>query len=227
MSQHRELLPVLVSLLVSVALGIAAPPDARAQEEPSDELVLTLYGGLARPFETDVTQITSTSTVTFRDVRAERSAEFGIRFGHWPAGLATESGIEFGAELEVGRFRPDYGTPTLTATIGALNVLARWPARVSPASRTGGALYLYFGPGVGFERVHGRTDSGSSDTNTNVLVQALAGLHLFLTRDVSVFTEYKLSYAKHSLTFATSGGPVTDRTTLLVGHGLAGVAFHF
>ena len=89
-------------------------------------------------------------------------------------------------------------------TVAALNVILRWPGeRFQP--------YIGAGPGVFFVDA---SNSLGSTSDTKLGFNGLAGLKVFLTRNVGLYGEYKYNNAKFAATYEAH---------MLVG----GLAFHF
>ena len=100
---------------------------ARADEEihvrPIDAY-LSLYGGVASPFKTDVTESASfSSSVTAKDSKLDNSASIGGKAGLWFTAPRKSLGLDFGVELDVTNFGPDRKAGQVLTTTSGFNVV--------------------------------------------------------------------------------------------------------
>jgi opacity protein-like surface antigen len=199
---------------------------------------------------------------TLMGVEFDRSVVFGGKAGYFFRGRTL--GGNFGFEYELYHFRPNIngqtvefsgtvlgspfsgssslGEADVSVIAGALNFLYRIPlgrsrrfprGQLQPYVGLGGGIFL-----AEFETESSILDSPQKvdDTDVRPGVQGLAGLKLFLTRNVAVFGEYKYIFTtdfefKLKASGTVGGAPATETTTLrgsLTGHQFnAGLAIHF
>lgn len=105
----------------------------------------------------------------------------------------------------------------------AFNFMGRYPIGVTHALPNG-RWYPYAGIGGGVSRTKA-SFAGQSDTDLTPLLQGVIGANLFLTKYISLFTEYKRTHASHTFSFSASQTNVD--LTLSVNHVVAGVGVHF
>lgn len=224
------------------------------------------YAGLAitPDNDLDIFQDVGGATLdgTLKGVEFDRSPVFGIKLGYFFPRRTL--GGHFGFEWEVYHFRPDIddqsidfsgtvlgapvtgtfalGEADISVIAAGLNVLYRIPL-VRSRRFPRGLLQPYVGVGAGafiarFETESSNLDESQDidDTDLQPGVQALAGVKLFLTRNVALFGEYKFLYTgefefKLRASGTILGTPAAETTTLrsnLTGHHFnAGVALHF
>lgn len=222
-------------------------PMASAQEETSPPQIdpyIALFGGVALPSTTDrrVDDLSANAHFTVLDGGYASSPSLGGKVGMWFPGLRPSTGLDFGLGIDVTNYQPDIkaGTRRATATVNgvtvtgtssraaetdinstlvALNLLLRAPLFVSEAFPHG-RLYPYLGGGIGFQS--SKPPSGFA-SQLDPAFEGLAGLNVFLTRRVALFTEYKFTHAEQTFNFGTQNQTVTFN----VSHVVAGLAFHF
>lgn len=132
-------------------------------------------------------------------------------------GLGTSNG--FPAFLFVSFLAPiDFQSQTF-----ALNFVGRYPIGIT-GDLPNGRWYPYVGIGGGVSRTKA-SFAGESTTDLAPLLQGVIGVNLFLTKHVSLFTEYKRTHASH--TFGFSSIQTNVDLTLSVNHLVAGVGVHF
>jgi opacity protein-like surface antigen len=220
-------------------------PPILAEEQDSSLQVdpyIALFGGVTIPSLTD-TKVESgvlNQHVTVFDQDFDRSRSLGGKVGVWVPAFRRSTGLDYGLEVDVTNYQPDVkagrfrasgtagGVPVMGAsmanrlnvnsTIIAANLLLRLPLYVSEEFPHG-RLYPYLGGGPGFQ--NSTFDGGKA--NSDVALQALAGLHVFVAKRLSVFGEYKYTHVNQ--TFGVGGQDVTF--TFTVSHVVAGLAFHF
>ncbi len=138
------------------------------------------------------------------------------------------SGVPGG--VRVGNAAGTAGERDVSATTIALNVLVRWPVGVS-GELPNGRWHPYLGIGGAAEIARAKQVlGGAKDADTSAAFQALAGLKVFLTKNIGLFTEYKFTHAGHTFTFpggTPSRIPVAEDITLNVHHVVGGIAVHF
>ncbi len=179
------------------------------------------------------------------DVLLTNSSSFGGRFPAWWVRVGHVP-PEIGFAIDVTTFSSDLpvqtasgvgtlnGSPVililsfldpinLRSHAAALNLMFRYPIGVT-AEFPHVRWYPYVGAGAGVERT--RADfGGAEDTDIAPLIQGLVGLDIFLTRWVSIFSEFKRTHATHNFKFAGSSDKF--EIPLDVNHFVAGLAFHF
>lgn len=201
-------------------------PVVWAQQEttpPQIDPYLALFGGVTFPSNTDGKLTNGGLSLTFLDQDFCRSKSSGGKVGAWFPGLRTSTGLDYGLEVDVTNYQPDVkagrfqasgtfnGIPVngtvsasrdmdVNATIVAANVLLRLPLYVSDECPNG-RLYPYLGGGPGFQRSRFGCE-GRSDYD--LALQAVAGLHVFLVKRISLFAEYKFTHASQTFGFTTS-----------------------
>lgn len=156
-------------------------------------------------------------------------------------------GLDFGIELDYTYFRPSIKEQTvrisgsdilgpfgpndaidtnkiaITSHTAAINFLMRWPLGVTP-ELPHGRWYPYIGIGEGVEIARGEAAIvQTKDTSIAGVRQLLAGIKIFLTRRLAIFSEYKNAFAKHTFTFGTQ----QDQLTMNVNHFAGGLSMHF
>jgi opacity protein-like surface antigen len=220
-------------------------PIVWAQEDVPSHRVdpyVALFGGVALPSRTDTTVESGAFNQHFTvfDQNFASSRSLGGKIGVWIPAFRRSVGLDYGLELDVTNYQPDVkagqfrgsgtasGTPVagaslsrslnVNSTIVAGNLLLRLPLYASEAFPNG-RLYPYLGGGPGFQN---STFTGGR-ANSDFAVQAVAGLHIFLAKRLSLFGEYK--YTHVSQTFGLGNQDTTF--TFNVSHLVGGLAFHF
>lgn len=236
---------ILWFMLMSCVLVWAelAKADEEVQIRPVDAY-LSLYGGIASPFKTDVTESTSfSSSVTAKDSKLDNSASIGGKAGLWFTAPRKSLGLDLGLELDVTNFGPDQkagqvlattsgfnivtSSVNLNATLIGINFLARLPVGVT-ADFPNGRWYPYLGIGGGVERLTFRTANSTNEgRDSSPAFQGLGGIKVFLFKHVAVFAEAKYTHASHTLDFQGVGVTATDKLTVDTVHGVGGLSFHF
>lgn len=116
--------------------------------------------------------------------------------------------------------RTDYST-----NIVALNLLFRYPIGVS-ASLPEGRWYPYVGIGGGVQRTRSTNSSfGAQELSHAPEWQALAGVKLFLFRNLALFGEWKRTSATHK--FSENFPDYQISTPIVSNHLTGGLALHF
>jgi opacity protein-like surface antigen len=232
-------------VIAMMASLFALPWPAAGQDEvrvrPID-LYISIFGGVALPAKTDVTEIGPGSNLTVRDVKLDNSPSIGGKIGMYTTQFRAGTGLDFGGELDITNFSPDQkgnqilngGTVvtnhvSINAILIAFNLLARKPFGVTQDLPNGRwSPYVGIGGGVqtsSFEPP-GTIKKGRQ---TDPAFQALAGVKVFLVQHVALFGEYKFTYASHTFETQsiTTGAIITDKYTFNVNHFVAGLAWHF
>lgn len=232
-----------VIAIIVVGLSGLGPPPVLAQVLPRWDLAVAGFGGGAFPFDTGVP--------------LSNSVSFGGKLQAWTSAARATFGLDVGAEVDVTQYYQHYtdsasaqgpspgacvspvgcrtgnangATATATdvsATIVAMNLLLRWPVRVSDTFPQG-RWYPYLGIGGGAEIAQVTVQgSGATDTDTAPVLQVLGGAKLFLAKHVGVFVEYKFTRAVHTFSFATRPIQTGQDNTYSVNHVVGGLAVHF
>ncbi|MFQ5914075.1 MAG: outer membrane beta-barrel protein [Nitrospinota bacterium] len=206
---------------------------------------VAVFVGAAIPLDTDlkVTDLLTLTNFTAKDVELDTSASIGGKMGAWWTGLRPSTSLDFGAELDVTRFAPDInsqgarasgtflGIPIisvvtnridLSATIFAVNLMARWPLGLSPGLPHG-RWHPYVGIGGGFEVLDADPAGPGDDRTMTGVLQVLTGLKYFVTRYFALFGEYKYTHGGHTFQGVTGKVEADVSATHIVG----GVAVHF
>ena len=235
---------LLVIAMMTTSL-FALPWPATGQDEvrvkPID-LYISIFGGVALPSKTDLTEVSSGSSVTARDVKLDNSPSIGGKIGMYTTQFRARSGLDFGVEWDITNFSPDQkgnqilnGGAVVTNPVNmnsiliAVNLLARKPFGVTQ-DLSNGRWYPYVGIGGGVQtstfEPPGTIKKGKQ---TDPAFQGLAGVKVFLAQHIALFGEYKFTHASH--TFETqdisTGAIITDKYTFNVNHIVAGLAVHF
>lgn len=234
---------ILWFMLMSCVLVWAesARADEEVQVRPID-VYLSLYGGIASPFKTDVTESTPAISVTGKDSKLENSASIGGKAGLWLTAPRKSLGLDLGLELDVTNFGPDQkagqvltttsgfnvvtDSVNLNATLIGINFLARLPVGVT-ADLPNGRWYPYLGVGGGLERLTFQTAGSTEGKDSSPAFQGLGGIKVFLFKHLAVFAEAKFTHASHTLEFQGPGITVSDKLTVNALHGVGGLSFHF
>ncbi len=236
---------------VCAALLAWSGPLVWAQDEvtkpPQVDPYLALFGGMTFPSTTDVKVTNGGTNFTILGQDFSSSKSLGGKVGVWIPALRRSTGLDLGLEIDVTNYQPDVkagqhranvtvnGT-TVTGTAGrsrdmdvnstilAANVLLRLPLYVSDEFPRG-RFYPYLGGGPGFQKSSFGTTGKS---HPDLALQAVAGMHVFLAKRVSLFAEYKYTHASQTFGFTTStGGTQDEKYTFNVSHAVAGLAVHF
>lgn len=234
---------VLASAIV-LALVVVMPRLASAQV-PAWDFSVSAFGGGAFPLETEIRGTDPTLSLDFkaREVEMRDSYSFGGKLGVWWTGLRGRIGLDLGAEVDATHFSPKVASQSgrlegtsagasfltgtqineidVSSTIVAGNVLVRWPLDVSKELPQG-RWHPYLGVGGGVQISEAEVGT-VSDTDTAPVLQALAGLKIFLLPYIALFGEYKFTHAKHGFQLGTTKADLTFN----VNHAVAGLAIHF
>ena len=234
---------LVLTLAWSVPIACAEDNGFTPQVDP----YIALFGGVTLPSKTDGKVNNAGMNLTVLDQDFGSSKSLGGKVGVWFPGLRRSTGLDFGVELDVTNYQPDVkagrfqangtlnGTPVVAtasrssnmdvnATIVATNLLFRLPLYVS-AEFPQGRLYPYLGGGPGVQK-SSFGSNGKSDYD--LALQAVAGMHVFLAKRVSLFAEYKFTHATQTFGFTSSTGATQDeRYTFNVSHVVGGLAVHF
>ena len=244
----------LLVITIMTASLFAWPWPAAGQDDvrvnPIDRYI-SVFGGVALPSKTDVTEVGPGTNVTIFDVKLDNSPSIGGKIGMYTTQFRGSSGLDFGGELDITNFSPDQkGNQTLNAsgTVGgvpvvaavtnpvninstliAFNLLARKPFGVTQDLPNGRwSPYVGIGGGVQTSTFE-PPGSIKKARQTDPAFQGLAGVKVFLAQHIALFGEYKFTHASH--TFETqdisTGAIITDKYTFNVNHIVAGLAVHF
>ncbi len=115
-----------------------------------------------------------------------------------------------------GPLYPTSGGSTLRVTTWANYLVARYPGKT---------FQPYAGVGVGVNFATLASPIASSAANAVPGLNAMAGLRVFMTKNVALFGEYKYSYADFQFSDVTRGGGISARyvSNIVVG----GLSYHF
>lgn len=208
------------------------------------DISLSGFAGFAIPLATTVNQTNATQSTNFtaQDVKLDSSGSYGMKLTAWTTALRPKNGFDLGIEIDHTRFSADTRAQTVGAggmsqgvavrsafvnknEVGvrsiAVNALFRIPYGITE-TLPHGRWYPYLGVGGGVQHATMRLTDGSEDSNSALLVQALAGIKIFIVRHVAIFGEYKWTYADHSFVFDS-----TRNETIQAHHMTFGVALHF
>lgn len=227
--------------LLVLAVLLAGPVVVRA-EEP--DFYVGFYLGLSQPLKSDFTVRDDAAAIErlVQDVGFGGTFLLGFKAGGYFPRKAGSPWPQFGLEIEyygfdadrdVEKLRPAgdvFGAHHFAANTLALNVLARYPLLRS-LELPNGRFQVYAGVGSGIEwaRVEERIfflgflATTVEDRDSGPVFQGLAGMKVFLTPHLALFTEYKYSHASHSLHFRD----ITEKFDLRVNHFYGGLAYHF
>jgi len=227
----------------------AWPWPAAGQDEvrvkPVDSYI-SVFGGVALPSKTDVTEVGPGTNLTLFDVKLDSSPSIGGKIGMYTTQFRAGTGLDFGFELDITNFTPDQkgnqvlsgtlnGVPVgvitshinINSTLIAVNLLARKPFGVTQ-DLPNGRWYPYVGIGGGVQtstfEPPGTIKKGRQ---TDPAFQGLAGVKAFLTQHVALFGEYKFTHASHTFETQSGGAIITDNYTFNVNHFVGGIAVHF
>ena len=234
---------LLVIAMMVVASLFALPWPATGQDEvrvkPIDRYI-SVFGGVALPSKTDVTEVGPGTNVTIFDVKLDNSPSIGGKIGMYTTQFRASTGLDFGVELDITNFTPDQkggqrlnGGAVITnpvninSTIFAVNLLARKPFLVAQGLSNGRwSPYVGIGGGVQTSTFEppGTIKKGRQ---TDPAFQGLAGVKAFLTQHVALFWEYKFTHASQTFETQSGGAIITDKYTFNVNHIVAGLAVHF
>jgi hypothetical protein len=215
-----------------------------ADELPTYDISISGFVGIAIPSTTDMSQadLTTNTNFTAKGVQRDSSASYGGKVTGWTTATRAKTGLDVGIELDYTHFSPDRpsqttganginaGAPVSSARllqndmgvrIVAVNALVRWPIGVTEALPHG-RWYPYVGIGGGTQRASLRLSDGREEANTALMAEGLAGMKLFFTRRVAVFTEYKYTYADHTFLFDNTRSEI-----IRAQHWIFGLALHF
>lgn len=210
---------------------------------------ISVFGGVALPSKTDVTEVGPGTNVTIFDVKLDNSPSIGGKIGMYTTQFRAGTGIDFGFELDITNFTPDQkgnqirnasgtllGVPVtavvtshinINSTLIAVNLLARKPFGVTQ-DFPNGRWSPYVGIGGGIQTTTfeppGTIEKGRQ---TDPAFQGLAGVKAFLTQHVALFGEYKFTHASHTFETQSGGAIITDKFTFNVNHFVGGIAIHF
>jgi opacity protein-like surface antigen len=248
----KDLRPSLLS--VACSLFFAFPLSTLAQDQPSVRTVdgyLSLYGGVNSPFETDIRETSPGVDLTIFDAKVDSSVSFGGKAGVWFLATRPHAGIDLGIELDIMNFRPDIkpdqvvrfqgtlvGTPVagsattnhfdMNSTLFSVNLLARLPIGVTD-QLPNGRWAPYLGIGAGFQRTSLCLECTEKAVDTAPAFQALAGIKVFLIRNLAVFGEYKFTHTSHTFEIRDppTGIITKEELDVTANHFVGGLSLHF
>lgn len=220
-----------------LAFSELARADDEVRVRPIDAYI-SVFGGIASPLKTDVTE----GGITAKDSKLDNSASIGGKIGMWLTAPRKALGIDFGAEIDITHYSPDQksgqvlttsaGFPVITnavdlsATFVGVNVLTRLPMDVTP-ELPNGRWFPYVGIGGGMQRVTFQTSGSTEGRDPSPAFQALGGFKVFLLKHVAVFGEAKFTHATHTLDFQMGSLTSSTELTLNTVHGVGGLSIHF
>ena len=226
---------ILVSCIL-VFSGFANAED-EVRVRPIDAY-LSIFGGIASPLKTDVTE----AGVTAKDSKLDNSPSIGGKIGIWVTAPRKTLGVDFGAEIDITTSSPDQkdgqvlmtnaGFPVITnsvdlgATFVGVNVLTRLPVGVTQ-ELPNGRWFPYVGIGGGVERLSYQPSGSTEGRDSSPAFQGLGGFKIFLFKHVAVFGEVKFTHAAHSLEGRVGSSTFSTELTLNTVHGVGGLSFHF
>jgi len=243
---------LLVIGMVVVAFLFGLPWLAAGQDEVGVKTIdryISVFGGVAFPLRTDVTEVGPGTNLRVQDVELDDSRSIGGKIGMYTTQFRASTGIDFGFELDITNFTPDQkgnqirnasgtlgGVPVpavvtnhinINSTLFAVNLLARKPIGVTqdfPSGRW--SPYVGIGGGVQTSTFEppGTIKEGRQ---RDPAFQGLAGVKAFLTQHVALFGEYKFTHASHTFETQSGGAIITNKFTFNVNHLVGGIAFHF
>lgn len=174
------------------------------------------------------------------DAVLTNSLSVGGKIGAWFPSLRSTTGLDYGVEVDVTKYRPHIksgafnatgsfrgmpvgvvdktGVTDVNATIVAVYVLLRMPLSVSEEFPNG-RLFPYAGAGLAFSV----PSTGLKDRDTNdVAFQGIAGLQMLIWQRVGIIGGYKLTHARQSFTI----GSQQQTLDFTVSHAVVGLAVH-
>ncbi len=210
---------------VFLGLSILSMGQATAADLP--EGYIAFYGGVTvpQPFQ-DARGIGEITGLKLSNLDLARSAVYGAKLGMFQADPISWLGIE----TELFYTNPHIKQQDIVFTPGgpqnfagahvrvatwAVNWIARYPGeRFQP--------YLGAGPGIFWGRIAGTDAELGTGSDTSLGLNALAGLRIFLTKQLAVFGEYK--YNRTSFDF---GGTTSLHVLYQAQHFTGGLSLHF
>jgi opacity protein-like surface antigen len=244
MKRHRLLVIAMIAVsLLAFPWSAAGQVDVRVN--PIDRYI-SVFGGVALPSKTDVTEVSPGTNLTIFDVKLDNSPSIGGKIGMYITKFRAGRGLDFGLELDITNYSPDQkgnqvlrgtlnGVPVgvittainINSTLIAVNLLARKPFGVTQDFPNGRwSPYVGIGGGVQTSTFEppGTIKKGRQP---DPAFQALAGVKAFLTQHVALFGEYKFTHASHTFETQIGAAIITDKFTFNVNHLVAGIAVHF
>jgi opacity protein-like surface antigen len=235
---------LLLLALWFLVLGAPALAEEPPKIKPID-FYLSLYGGGNSPFKTDVVESGGGVNLTAKDAELDGSASIGGKAGIWMTGARPGTGLDFGVELDIMNFNPDSragqrlsgtinGIPVtivtnsadINATLFAVNLLVRLPLGVTE-ELPNGRWFPYVGIGGGFQRTSFCSQCSEEAVDTAPAFQGLAGVKIFLFRNLALFGEYKFTHAVHTFESDSPVGRIKDEMDFNVNHFVGGLSLHF
>ena len=184
---------------------------------------------------------------TFSTLGLANSVVYGAKLGYFHGGRLNWLGLEVEGFNSTPHLKEGSGLPGahLRVTTLAFNVLARTTLGCRPDDRdrdhrddlrgaswsslddnTRCPLQVYAGVGPGIYFAETSNQFGRSTDNGRVGLNALAGLKYYMTRQLSIFAEYKFNYAKFDFNQA-EGSTAGLHGEYLASHVIGGLAMHF
>jgi opacity protein-like surface antigen len=182
---------------------------------------------------------------TFRTLGLTNSVVYGAKIGYFYPGGLNWLGLEAEGFNSTPHIKEGSGLPGahLRVTTVAFNLIARTTLGCRPDERDRDnrddrsswssldanarcPLQVYAGVGPGIFFAETSNQFGRSTDNGRVGLNALAGLKYYMTRQFSVFAEYKFNYAQFNFDQA-EGSTAGLRGEYLASHAIGGLAMHF
>lgn len=237
-------------VLATVVLSPAVSP-----AEERWEFSLDAFGGKAFLENEDIKIRCQGCTTEFdgtaKDVRRVDSGSWGGRVTGWYLPRKYDWMPQIGLGLDWTRFTADVHGQAAAGSgkvdipgmeivgftvrpkdfgvdIATINLMFRYPLGVTPGLPQG-RLSPYVGFGGGVQRAR-FTDSltGFRKADYAPAFEAIAGVKLFLFRNIAVFGEFKRTYAEHRFKFDNLRPlDYQEKHNITANHLLAGVALHF
>lgn len=212
---------------LALCLGVAGQPQtAQAESYVAGQIGYTFPADLSSGHTT----APGFTSLGLSDIALKDSMMYGGKIGHYFSAARW-----LGVELDIYNSTPHlkeqsttFSGPGGSAAIPlsgayqrvltiAPNVMLRYPGkRVQP--------YIGVGPGFFLGRIRDAA-TGDSQSSTRVGLHALVGVKLFITPQVSVFTEGKINYAKFS--YGDEPNLFGFTATYFTQHITFGVGYHF
>ncbi len=214
---------ILFALIFSPSLSQADPWDATPSVYPSGDVPL---GGI-------VSQPNGLRLGIYSPTREmSMPVPFGVRFTAWWNDL-NDSSLDFRSDFETPQFFPSFRpevrqrvthlSSEFRSPLMSVNLLAHRPFAVSaafPEGRWSPYVGVGTGPQVSPIKV---TLMNEVETSFAPALQVVAGVQLFISRALAVFSEYRFSPANHPLAFTTEREGSVSGVNRFIG----GFALHF
>ncbi|MFO0775025.1 MAG: outer membrane beta-barrel protein [Nitrospiraceae bacterium] len=243
-------------LVLAVALGLSLPALAQADDR-TWRFSISAFGGKSFAANQDVDincgsicNPTDPYHGTAHGVQLQDAPSFGGKVTAWYTPRNYDWQPQIGLQLDWTRFTGDVHPQTQGATgtvstpgmqlgsftfagreIGvnvlAMNLMFRYPIGVSP-SLPEGRWYPYVGIGGGVQRANMTyVPNGERETSYTPAYQVMAGVNIFIFKNLAIFGELKRTSGTHTFTYNGTLGDRTDRWTITSNHVTGGVSLHF